>query len=151
MTVDFEYRSSPAIRAATLTWTGPWNEAKIRAQFRRVAGWAKSQHLRTGRWIFREHSMGKWEVGIELRGSARSGGGIRVRTYPRGRVARVVFDPDVVSPRVVYHGLNDWLKWQRKEKKAGRVVATRELYAGDPWTDAKAWARTEIQFVLGAR
>ncbi len=148
MTIDFSYGTSPAIRLATVSWTGPWNETKIRAQFRRVEVWAHGHRLRTGRWVFREPGERRWQVGIEVRGSARSGNGIRLRTLPRADVARVVFDPDVVSPRVVYHALNDWLKWQRREKKVRRVVSSREVYGGDPWRDRKAWARTEIQFVV---
>ncbi len=148
MTVDFSYAKSPALRLATVTWKGPWNEAKIRAQFRRVEKWASRQKLKVGRWVFLEPAARTWTVGLEVRGAARSSGGIRLRTLRRADVARVVFDPDVVSPRVVYHGLNDWLKWQRKEKKVRRVGASRELYSGDPWRDAKAWAHTEVQYVV---
>jgi hypothetical protein len=60
----------------------------------------------------------------------------------------VRFDPTVVSPRVVYHGLSDWLRWQRKEKKIRSVVSYREIYEGNPWKDKRAWSRTEVQFVV---
>ncbi|MFZ0698615.1 MAG: hypothetical protein WAN74_00220 [Thermoplasmata archaeon] len=59
-----------------------------------------------------------------------------------------MFDPEEIAPRVVYHGLVDWLRSRRKEGKVGPVLATREVYTGDPWTDEKAWARTEVQFVV---
>ncbi|HTP55372.1 MAG TPA: hypothetical protein VML53_01735 [Thermoplasmata archaeon] len=147
-TVDFEFAKAPRYRVAAIAWSGPWNERKIRAQFERVAAWAKGQKLRTGRWIFREPGTRRWEVSIELLGRARGSSPVRLKTLPATPVARVVFDPDVVSPRVVYHGLSDWLRWRKREKQIRSVVSTRELYPGNPWTDPSAWARTEVQFVV---
>jgi DNA gyrase inhibitor GyrI len=148
MTVDFGLVKSPRLRVATIAWSGPWNEAKIRAQFRRVERWARAQRVRTGRWVFREPGERRWAAGIELLGKAKGSGGIRVRTLPAVTVARVVFDPEAVAPRLVYHGLSDWLRWRRRDKTIRAVVSTREIYPGDPWTDRKAWARTEVQFVV---
>jgi hypothetical protein len=146
--VDFEYARSPAVRIASIAWSGPWNEKRIQSQFEKIAAWAKRRGARTGRWIFREPGTRRWEVGIELKGPARPTGGIRLKTLRAASVARVTFDPDTVSPRVVYHGLNDWLKWQKKEKKIRAVVSSREVYAGNPWREPKVWSRTEIQYVV---
>lgn len=148
MVVDFRLKRVSAVRVATLSWKGPWSERKIRSQFDRVAAWAKRHRLRTGRWIFREPAHRTWEVGIEIRGPARSDGTIRVRTHPASTVASIVFDPDVVSPAVVYHGVTDWLRWRKKDRTIRSVGTYREVYVADPWRVARAWARTEIQVVV---
>jgi len=148
MTVDFSWGKSPSLRVASIAWKGPWNERKIRSQFERVERWARAQRVRTGRWIFREPGERSWEVAIELQGRARGSGPVRTKTLPPATFAHVVFDPDVVSPRLVYHGLSDWLRWRRKEKEIRSVVSSREVYSGNPWKDPKAWARTDVQFVV---
>jgi hypothetical protein len=146
--VDFEFARAPSYRVVALAWTGPWNDRKIRSQFERLAAWARAHRLRTGRWFMREPGNRKWEVAIEVGGRARGDGTVRAKTYRAAPVARCVFDPERVSPRVVYHGLTDWLRWRRREKKFRAVVGSREVYTGNPWTDARAWARTEVQFLL---
>jgi effector-binding domain-containing protein len=148
MTVDFKFKRAPAYRVASVAWKGPWSDARIHAKFRRVAAWAKARGLRTGKWVFREPGERAWEVGIEVRGNAKSGGGVRIKTYPSCRVASVLFDPEVVSARVVYHGMTDWLRWQRKEREVKSVGQYREVYPGDPWRDKTAYAQTEIQVVV---
>ncbi len=148
MTVDFGFARSPRLTVASVRWTGPWSEKRIRAEFERVERWARSHRLRTGRWVFREPADREWEAGIELRGPASGSEGIRVRTIPAATVARVVFDPEQVSPRVIYHGLSDWLRWRRRDKTIRSVGASREVYSGNPWTDRAAWAHTEVQFVV---
>jgi effector-binding domain-containing protein len=148
MVVDFKIRRAPAYRVASLAWKGPWNEARIRAQFDRIAKWARKNGLRTGKWVFREPGTRAWEVAIEVRGDAHSDGPIRVRTYPASSVASVVFDPSIVSPGVVYHGVNDWLRWRKRDKTIRSVGGYREVYDGDPWRNPKAWAHTEIQVVV---
>ncbi len=75
-------------------------------------------------------------------------GAVHLRTLPATRVASVVFDPEVVSPAVVYHGLTDWLRWRKKDKKIQRVVSYREVYRGNPWKDKSAYSRTDVQFVV---
>ena len=148
MTVDFVLKKAPSLRVASIRWTGPYREAEIRRRFAEVRSWVVARGLRPGRWVFREPGERQWEVGIEVAARARSAGRVKVRTLPATRVATVTFDPEVVSPRVVYHGLSDWLRWRRKEKKIRSVVSTREIYPGDPWKDARAWSRTEVQFVV---
>ena len=70
--------------------------------------------------------------------------GIRFREFPDQLVASVTFDPEKVSPRVVYYGLEGWLEWgeDREYKSAG---TPREVYKGDPWRSARAWANVEVQ------
>ncbi|HYA56908.1 MAG TPA: GyrI-like domain-containing protein [Thermoplasmata archaeon] len=148
MVVDFAFKKVPNLRVASLRWKGAYSEATIRRRFEEVERWAKSRGLRTGRWIFREPGSRTWEVSIEVRGAAKSEGPVRVRALPAATVASVVFDPDVVSPRVVYHGLSDWLRWRRKEKKVRSVVESREVYSGNPWKDRHAWSATDVQFVV---
>jgi effector-binding domain-containing protein len=148
MTVEFEIRKSPAYRVAAVRWKGPWSDGTIHRRFDSVVRWAKSHGLRTGKWIFREPAERTWEVAVEVRGSARSEGDIRIKSYPACSVARVIFDPDVVSPPVVYHGLSDWLRWRRRDKTIRSVGDYREVYDGDPWRDKRAYAHTEVQYVV---
>jgi len=148
MTVDFVLKKSPALRVAAIRWKVPYRESEIRKRFAEVEKWARQHRARTGRWVFREPGSDTWDVAIEVRGPARSEGRVRLHTIPACTVGSVTFDPEVVSPRVVYHGLSDWLRWRKKEKKVGSVRSTRELYLGDPWKDPKAWSHTEVQFVV---
>lgn len=148
MTVDFALKRMPALRVATIRWTGPWSDRKIRSQFDRIVSWARTHRLRTGRWVFREPAERTWEVGIEVRGNARPPAPIRRKTYPATSVASVVFDPEAVSPEVVYHALHDWLRWRKRDKTVRSVREYREVYPGDPWRDRRAWSRTDVQFVV---
>ena len=148
MTVDFKFRRAPAYRLATLSWKGPWSDARVRAKFGVIARWARAHGVRTGAWVFFEPGERSFRVGIEVRGKARSDRTVRLRTYPSARVASVVFDPDVISPRVVYHGITDWLRWRKKEHEVRSVGQYREVYVGDPWRNKNAYARTEVQVVV---
>jgi DNA gyrase inhibitor GyrI len=148
MVIEFAFRKAPSYRVAYRMVNGPWNEAKMRAGFHAVSAWAEKNGIATGRWVIQGGSRGGHLVGIEAGGDAKASGGIRVRTLPASRVAFVVFDPDVVSPEVIYHGLMDWLRWRKKDGRIRRVVTSREVYEGDPWTDPKAGARAEVQFVV---
>jgi DNA gyrase inhibitor GyrI len=83
------------------------------------------------------------EACLEIRGKAKSEGKVIVKTFPSHLVASVTFDPEKVSPRLVYCGLYGWLRY------AGKFEATdspaREVYLGNPWTNARAWANADIQ------
>ncbi|MFI5413701.1 MAG: hypothetical protein ACHQ0I_03850 [Candidatus Lutacidiplasmatales archaeon] len=148
MTVDFEFAKAPKYRVACLRAKGRWSPNICRPEFGKLVAWAKKNGLKTGKWIVRESEMGKFEACLEVRGSAKSSGGIRLRTFPASAVARVTFDPEVVSPRVVYHGLNDWLRWRKKEGEVKSVRSTREVYSGDPWTNKAAWKGTTVEFLV---
>jgi DNA gyrase inhibitor GyrI len=148
MVVDFKLKKAPRYRVASIAWKGPWNERRIRGEFDRIAKWAKSSGVRTGKWFFREPGSRAWEVAVEIRGKAPTRAPIRMRTYPATPVVSIVFDPDAVSPSVVYHGVADWLRWRRRDKTIRSVGSYREVYDSDPWRNAKSWARTEIQVAV---
>lgn len=148
MTVDFELRRSPKLRVASIDYKGPWRENHLRPQFRELVRWAKQNKVRTGNWIFRERGEKHHQACLVIKGPAHSAGKVKIRTIPAGWVAAVTFDPEAVSPRVVYHGLSDWTRWRKKDKTIKSVSATREVYSGDPWSDKKAWSRATVEFVV---
>ena len=148
MTVDFRLKRAPRYRVASLTRIGPWREDNLRSEFRELTDWARKEKVATGRWIFFERGHHHWEACLELKESARPSGRIRTKTLPAARVAAIVFDPDVVSSRIVYHALHDWTRHQRKEGRIPAVSAVREVYRGDPWHDRGAWAHCEVKFLL---
>ncbi len=151
MTVDFAMKRAPKYRVASVRWVGPYQEGRLRSEWDALAKWATARGLKTGKWFFSEDGMGpryKFEVAIEVRGNARSEGKVNLRTFAASPIASVTFDPEEVAPRVIYHGLNDWLRWRKKDKTIKRVRSYREVYSGNPWKDAKAWARAEIQVLV---
>ena len=148
MTVDFAMKKVPAIPVASIVRIGPWRPDNLRTEFGELARWAKRQHVRSGRWIFVERDSHRWEAALEVRGEVRAEGRIRRKTLPASTVAYVVFDPERVSSRIVYHGLADWTRSRRREGSIRGVRSVREVYAGDPWTDSGAWRRCEVQFLL---
>lgn len=148
MVVDFALKRVPGFRAVTARWTGAWSDRRIRSEFEKLDRWCRSKKLRTGDWYFYEPGARRWMVAIEVRGKARGEGSAHVRSFPTCDVAQVTFDPEVVSPRVVYHGLNDWLRWRRKDRTIKSVGAYREKYGGNPWSDRRAWSATTIQVVV---
>jgi hypothetical protein len=148
MAIDFEFKRVAKFRAITASWKGPWKEKKIQAEFERLEKWAKAHKLRTGRWVFLEPGDRQWQVGIEVMGPVKSAGTVRVRSFQATRVAQIVFDPDVVAPRVAYHGVTDWLRWRKKDKEIRSAGMYREIYEGNPWRDKSAWAKTTIQVAV---
>ena len=155
MTVDFEIRKAPEYRVATRTLTGAWpGDKALRSEFEKVHAWAKEKGLRTGKWFFREFgddetpdAKWRWEVGVEIHGTGavRGGKGIVMKTLPSSSVATVTFDPDKVSPRVIYHGLADWLRHREKEGEYKEAGPYREVYLGNPWSSKQAWVHTQVQ------
>lgn len=148
MVVEFALKRAPSYRVASIVRVGPWKEDNLRTEFGELTRWAKKANVPTGHWIFCERGGNRWEACLELKGPAKAEGRIRLKTLPATVVASVVFDPDQVSPSVVYHGLNDWTRWRKKDGKIKSVTASREVYAGDPWTNKKAWAACEVQFTV---
>ena len=129
-------------------WKGTWQENRVRREFESLAKWLESRGAKTGRWFFFEPGPKSFRVAIEVFGSLRGDGRVRMRSLPAAKVASVEFDPEQVSPRVVYHGVTDWLRWRKREHEIRSVGAYRETYSGNPWKDAKAWAHTEVQVVV---
>lgn len=148
MAVDFVFKKVPGFRVASIAWKGPWSDRSVHEHFLQVKKWADARKLRTGKWIFREPDERKFETAIEVRGRCRSEGGIRVRNVRPATVASVVFDPEVIEPRVVYHGLYDFLRWRRKAGDIRSIGDYREVYSGDPWKNRAAYARTDVQIVV---
>jgi hypothetical protein len=149
MLVDFTYKRSKAFTAATVSWKGSWSDKRTRSEFEGLAAWLAQRKVRAGRWIFLESSDAKtFVVGIEVLGRVQGEGGVRLRKFPATTVASVTFDPDAISPRVVYHGVTDWLRSQKRDHEIKGVGAYRELYSGNPWKDAKAWASAEVQVIV---
>ena len=155
--VDFEFKREPAYTVAAIRYVGPFRENHLRKEFNELVSWAKGAKVPTGKWIFREidgpfsrrpDSQRRWEACLVIRGKARGRGRIRIKKIPATTVARVVFDPDKVSARLVYHGLSDWLRWRKKDRTIKGIGPTREVYAGDPWTNPRAWSRAEVQYLV---
>lgn len=148
MVVDFELWKAPSYRVATITRIGPWKTDNLRAEFRELTSWARAQGVRTGRWIFYHKGDYRWEACLEIKGKANAKGRIRLKTLPATYVARCIFDPDLIADRVIYHGLSDWTRWRRRDRIVKSVGGSREVYSGDPWSDARAWAHCEVQFLV---
>jgi len=148
MTVDFELTRAPSYRVASIVRVGPWKENNLRSEFEELEHWAKRQGVRTGTYVFLERGSRRWEACLEIKGRAKAEGRIRLKTLPATYVARVVFNPDQVASRVVYHGLSDWTRWRKKYGEIRSVIGPREVYSGNPWKDQRAWAHCEVQFVV---
>ena len=84
-------------------------------------------------------------VGDKFYATLTPEGGIRFRDFPDQLVASVTFDPEKVSPRIVYYGLEGWLDQKRKDREYKSAGPAREVYTGDPWRSARAWANVEVQ------
>lgn len=155
MTVDFMIRNAPECILATRTLRGSWpGDKALRSEFEKLLTWAKEKGIRTGKWFFREFGDDKtppakwrWEVGVEVRsrGRMRGGKGVSMTTLPSSTVATVTFDPDKISPRVIYHGLADWLREREKAGEYKEAGPYREVYLGNPWSSKRAWAHTQVQ------
>jgi hypothetical protein len=150
MWTDFALKKVPSYRVAYVVRIGPWKEDNLRTEFGELSRWARKHRVRTGHWIFVDARPDhhRWEACLEVKSPAKAEGRIRLKTLPPTWVARVIFDPDVVSSRLVYHGLMDWTHWRRKYKEIRTVSGVREVYRGDPWKEKKAWANCEVQFTV---
>jgi len=158
MTVDFVIRKAPEYKVATRTLTGAWpGDKAVRAEFDKVHAWAKEKGVRTGKWFFREFGDDetpgaemRFEIGVEVRGTGpvRGGKGTVMRTLPSSTAATVTFDPDKISPRVIYHALADYVRHLEKAGEYKEAGPYREVYLGNPWASKQVWAQTQIQVPL---
>ncbi len=152
MVVDFVVKRTPAYIVASIKRIGPWRNDMWRKELSQLEKWAKKKKLRTGKYLLYEldgvGNRRRWETCIEIKGRARSEGRVKVKKLSAGTVVSVRFNPEKVSPRLVYHGLGDWVKWRLKDKTFKKVGASREVYSGNPWKKPWAWARTEIQMLV---
>jgi len=148
--VEIKIKNAPSYRVAYITRTGPYSGQNMwRPEFGRLVRWAQEKKLQTGKWIV--YFIDEWGekperqrrsvACLEIKGRSEPEGKIQVMTLPKQRVAYVIFDPDKVAGDLVYHGLEGWLQYQ-PFKEAG---PSREVYIGNPWTNPRAWANTEVQ------
>ena len=146
--VDIVVRKTPAYKVASLERIGSEGRDPLRREFSTLSSWAKKQKLRSGRWIFHFYESGKtperyrFEACLEISGNPKPEGKIRIKQLPKMTVASVKFNPDNVSPRLVYNGLYGWI---RNNEIYRASPYSREIYFGNPWTNSWAWARAEIQ------
>ena len=59
MAVDFAIKKTPRYRVVSVRFVGPFNEKRIRTEWERLAKWAKTKRLSTGKWFFSEEDAGK--------------------------------------------------------------------------------------------
>jgi DNA gyrase inhibitor GyrI len=156
MLVDFKIKKFSGCRVVSITYVGAYREGggMMRKEFNQIVKWAKEKGIRTGRWFFFADLNGpdvpdkkqRWEAAIEVKGARpEAQRGIRFRELPDQLVASVTFDPEKVSPRVVYFGLEGWLEWGEKRREYKSAGPTREVYKRDPWRSTLAWANVEVQ------
>ncbi len=152
MLVDFVVKRAPAYNVASIKRVGPWRSDMWRKELSQLEKWARKRKLRTGKYLLYElggvGNRRRWETCIELKAKAKSQGKVKVKKLPPETVVSVRFNPEKVSPRLVYHGLEDWVKWRLKDKTFKKIGASREVYSGNPWKKPYAWARAEVQMLV---
>jgi DNA gyrase inhibitor GyrI len=153
LVVDIVVKRTPSYTVASLARVGPWKNNVWRPEIRQLEKWARKKKLLTGKYLLYESSgrstnRRRWEACIEIKGQAQPKGRIRIKKIPAETVASVTFNPDRISPRLVYHGLNDWLKWRIRDGTFKAIGSGREVYSGNPWTNARAWAKTDVQIIV---
>ncbi len=152
MFVDFKVKRAPAHTVASIKRIGSWKSDMWRKELSQLEKWARKEKLRTGKYFLYElggsGNRRRWETCIEIKGKARSHGKVKVKKLPAETVVSVRFNPDKVSPRLVYHGLSDWVKWRLKDKTFKKIGNSREVYSGNPWRKPRAWARAEVQILV---
>ena len=156
MPVDLKVKRAPSYTVASMMRVGPYSGNMLRSEFTQLVKWAKRRRVRTGRWILffidepggrRPLNKLRSEACLQIKGRAVSEGKIRVKKLPAHKVASVTFNPNIISPRLVYSGLYGWLRYAGY-KDAG---LSREVYEGNPWTNTRAWANTEVQVPIKRR
>ena len=156
MVVDIKIKQVPSYTVASLIHYGPHGPNMFRTEFDRLVKWTKKNKLQTGHWIMRwideygskPASKVRSEACLEIKGKARTNGKIRIKKFPKHTVVSVVFDPEKVSPRLVYSGIYGWIRYSNFEATDS---PSREVYAGNPWTNPRAWANREVQVPVRRR
>jgi len=155
LTVDIVVKKEPSYKVVSKTFVGAYVGGDMgKDEFNELSSWVKEQGLETGKWLFYEldeletpEGSRMWEACIEVLGKpkAKPPKGIEYKELPAVLVASVIFDPEQVSTRLVYHGLEGWLQWRTKFGEYEEAGPTREVYPGDPWRSRKAWASVDVQ------
>jgi DNA gyrase inhibitor GyrI len=156
MAVDLKVKRAPRYNVASMLRVGPYSTTMLRAEFTQLVRWAEKKGLRTGKWFLyfidepggrRPANRLRSEACLQIKGRAASEGKIKVKKLPAQNVVSVTFNPDKVSPRLVYSGIYGWIKYGGY-KDAG---LSREVYEGNPWTNPRAWANAEVQVPVKRR
>jgi DNA gyrase inhibitor GyrI len=153
MRVDFKVKVAPSYNVAYILHRGPYTGQNMwKSEFNQLVKWARKHKLRTGKWIM--YFLDKWDIKpekerrsvacLEIRGKAKSEGKIQTMKIPSQRVVSVTFDPNKISPDLVYYGIEAWLQYC-PYKQAAR---SREVYNDNPWTNPRAYANCEVQVPL---
>jgi effector-binding domain-containing protein len=138
---------------------GPYTgDNMLRKEFTKLVSWVKKNKVEIGKWFFYEldgpetpSDRRRWETCLEIKGGKakisklKPENGIQLKELQSQNVASVTFNPEEVSARLVYHGLECWLQWRKKYDELEEDGPTREVYIGDPWTNNEAWTRAEVQ------
>lgn len=150
MTVDIRVKRAPAYKVASMLRVGSYESNMLRSEFSQLVKWASKRRLLTGKWMLffidepggrRPMNKLRSEACLQIKGAATSEGKIKVKTLPAQKVASVTFNPDKVSPRLVYSGIYGWLRYAGFKD----TVQGREVYNGNPWRNPRAWANAEVQ------
>lgn len=155
MVVDIVVKKTPSYRVICLERVGSEGSDPLRREFSVLTKWAKSQKLKTGKWIFYFNETGnpskyRLQACLEIfRKSIEPSAKIKSKTLSQLTVASVKFNPEQFATRLVYNGLYGWLRENDTYKTAGNF--SREIYFGNPWTDSWAWKRAEIQVPVRKR
>ena len=136
---------------------GSYERNMLRSEFSQLVKWANKRKLRTGKWMLyfidepggrRPMNKLRSEACLQIKGSAKSEGRIKVKVLLAQKVASVTFNPDKISPRLVYSGIYGWLRYSDLRATDS---PPREVYAGNPWTNPRAWANAEVQVPVKRR
>jgi|SRR5579872_1731489 len=156
MAVDIKIKNAPSYKVASIERTGGSGTEPLRREFKDLEKWAKKAKVKTGSYFCYFHEVGrtpdkyKFEACLEISGNPQSEGKIKIKELPKLTVASVKFNPEKISPRLVYNGVYGWLgENDEGYKEAGSY--SREVYPGNPWTSSWAWNRAEIQVPAGKK
>lgn len=155
LTVDIVIKKEPSYTVVSKSFVGPYTGGDmLKDEFREVHNWVRKHGMKPGKWFFYElddpdlpEGSRRWEACIEVHGrpKAKLPKGLELKDLPAQLVASVVFDPEQVSIRLVYHGLEGWLQWRTKFGEYEEAGPTREVYSGDPWRSKEAWTNVDVQ------
>lgn len=165
MVVDIVTKREPGHKVIVKSYMGPWTgDDMLREEFTELERWAKKNGIRTSKWfriyldkyaVESPSDQRRWWASIAYRGRTHAlPPRMEAKFLPPELVASVTFNPEVVSDRLVFHGLECWLDWRTKQGEFEEAGPTREVFVGNPWVDPVARTQIELQVPirkLGAR
>jgi effector-binding domain-containing protein len=150
MVVDIKVKGTPSYKVASIERSGGEGSEPLRREFQELEKWAKKSKVKTGKYFCYFYEAGRtpdryrFVACLEIRGKPKPEGKIKIQELPKLTVASVKFNPEKVTPRLVYNGVYGWLSENDEGYKTAGSFS-REVYPGNPWTSSWAWARAEIQ------